>query len=92
MEDGFAGALLGTGVGDALGAYFEGWRFSSTIKLSPDKIESRYLGVYTDDTEMMIILAECIIREKRLNASIFVKELAARFNPKRVMAMEPRPF
>lgn len=83
MEDKFIGALLGTGVGDALGAYFEGCRFSSTIKLSIDKMESRYLGVYTDDTEMMIILAESIIKEKRLKASFFVKELAAKFNPRR---------
>ncbi len=83
MEDKFTGALLGTGVGDALGAYFEGWRFSSTVKLSVDKIESRYLGVYTDDTEMTIILAESIIKEKRLNASLFVKELATKFNPRR---------
>ncbi|RLE73003.1 MAG: hypothetical protein DRJ37_01470 [Thermoprotei archaeon] len=83
MLDRFMGAMLGASIGDALGAYFEGWRFSSTIKLSADKIESKYLGVYTDDTEMTIILAESIIKEKRLKASLFVRELAAKFNPRR---------
>jgi len=75
--------LLGTGVGDALGERFEGWSTRSTVRLSRDDILAKYRGVYTDDTEMMIILAETILGEGRLNATVFVKELAAKFNPRR---------
>jgi len=83
IRDKFVGALVGTGVGDALGSHFEGWSFSSTIELSLEDILSRYSGIYTDDTEMMIVLAESIVKEKGLKASTFIKELAARFNPGR---------
>ena len=70
-------------MGDALGERFEGWSTRSTVRLSRDDILAKYRGVYTDDTEMMIILAETILSEGRLNATVFVKELAARFNPGR---------
>ncbi len=59
----FLGALIGTGVGDALGASFEGRR-----KVKPEEIEqvakTRRLLIYTDDTHMMIGVAESLIRAR----------------------------
>jgi len=59
----FLGALVGTGVGDALGAPFEGW-----LKVKPEEIEeaakTRKVLTYTDDTHMMIGVAESLIRAR----------------------------
>jgi poly(ADP-ribose) glycohydrolase ARH3 len=59
----FLGSLLGTAVGDALGAPFEGW-----YRVGLEEIESvterRDILVYTDDTHMMIGVAESLIRCK----------------------------
>lgn len=55
----FTGALVGTAVGDGLGAGFEGW-----VAVSGDEIrsegEARALLRYTDDTHMMIGVAESL--------------------------------
>jgi len=63
LKSKFLGALIGTGVGDALGAPFEGW---SKVKL--EKIEEvakrREVLTYTDDTHMMIGVAESLIRTR----------------------------
>ena len=56
LREKFAGSMLGTAVGDALGAPTEGWgRFAGRRMIS---------GRYTDDTHMMIGVAESLI-EKR---------------------------
>ncbi len=59
----FSGSLLGTAVGDALGAPFEGW-----YRVGLEEIESvterRDILVYTDDTHMMFGVAESLIRCK----------------------------
>lgn len=59
IGDVFAGAALGTLVGDAFGAQVEGW--------DPERIEREYGilskpigGIYTDDTQMMIGLMEAL--------------------------------
>lgn len=56
----FLGSLIGTGVGDALGAFYEGCH-----RVQPEEIEfmaSRQgLLTYTDDTHMMIGMAESLI-------------------------------
>lgn len=61
LESKFVGALVGTGVGDALGAPFEGWR-----RVKPEEIEAvaerETLLTYTDDTHMMMGVAESLIR------------------------------
>jgi len=55
------GALLGTGVGDALGAPFEGHR---QVKLEEieEVAKRRKVLTYTDDTHMMIGVAESLVR------------------------------
>ena len=57
LKSKFLGSLIGTGVGDAVGAGFEGWRMvgPEVIKAAADK--QRVL-TYTDDTHMMIGIAE----------------------------------
>jgi len=61
LKSKFLGALIGTGVGDALGAGFEGW-----YQARPEEIEAvakaRKVLTYTDDTHMMIGVAESLIR------------------------------
>ena len=61
LKSKFLGALIGTGVGDALGAPFEGW---SKVKLEKieEVAERREVLTYTDDTHMMIGAAESLIR------------------------------
>ena len=61
LKSKFLGALVGTGVGDALGAPFEGW-----YEIEPQEIEAvaerRGILTYTDDTHMMIGVAESLIK------------------------------
>ena len=88
VADRFTGSLLGLAVGDALGAPYEGlpcreifFRFGT-----PDVLVKNPSGdtlYYTDDTEMMIgvaeTLAECgTIREERL-----VRAFAENYHPER---------
>jgi len=57
----FLGALVGTGLGDALGAPFEGRR-----EVKPQDVErlaeAREVLTYTDDTHMMVGVAESLVR------------------------------
>jgi len=63
LKSKFLGALVGTGVGDAVGAPFEG-----RYQVKPEEVEAiaEKLGglTYTDDTHMMIGIAESLIRSK----------------------------
>ena len=59
----FLGALIGTGVGDALGAPFEGWYTAEPEEIKA-QAEKRKILNYTDDTHMMIGVAESLIRNK----------------------------
>jgi poly(ADP-ribose) glycohydrolase ARH3 len=61
------GALLGTFVGDALGMPFEGLP-SASIPRHVEMTEARLgRGTYTDDTQMMIALAESLIARGRVD-------------------------
>lgn len=66
LQDKFCGALLGTHVGDALGMPVEGASAASIKKHYGEvreMLEARLgKGTYTDDTEMMIALAESLLR------------------------------
>ena len=58
----FVGSLVGSAVGDALGSSFEG------LWISEAKIE-RFSGRWTDDTHMMIGVAESLIANKGFDGS-----------------------
>ncbi len=66
LKSKFLGSLVGTGVGDAMGAPFEGWH-----GVNPEEVqaivERRKVLTYTDDTHMMIGVAESLIRSKGFN-------------------------
>ena len=66
----FVGCLIGSAVGDALGSSFEG-SWSSEAKIE------RFSGRWTDDTHMMIGVAESLIANKGFDGShmteIFMK-------------------
>ena len=61
LKSKFLGALVGTGVGDAVGAPFEG-----RGEVEPEEIEAiaerREVLTYTDDTHMMIGIAESLLK------------------------------
>jgi len=73
----FAGALLGTFVGDALGMPYEGsppFRFDGRMRS----------GSYTDDTEMAVGLAEALIESpERFDPEIAAGRFLANFHPAR---------
>jgi poly(ADP-ribose) glycohydrolase ARH3 len=78
-----AGALLGTFVGDALGMPFEGLP-PAAIPAAPEMVEARLgRGTYTDDTEMMIALAESIIEHGSVDEEGLAKAFLARCDPAR---------
>lgn len=61
LKSKFLGALIGTGVGDALGAPFEGRHRIKTEEIEAIA-EKRKILTYTDDTHMMIGVAESLVR------------------------------
>jgi len=76
LKSKFLGALIGTGVGDALGAPFEGWS-KVTLEKIEEVAERQEVLTYTDDTHMMIGVAESLIRTRGFDgenmAHTFVK-------------------
>ncbi len=69
VADRAGGALFGTFVGDALGMPFEGLPHAS-IPPSVEMIGARRgRGTYTDDTQMMIALAESLIARGRVEVA-----------------------
>ena len=84
----FRGALLGTMVGDALGMPVEGMsnsviraRYDLVTEMLPARLGR---GSYTDDTEMMIGLAEALLETPgRLDAHQVAARFSENFNPDR---------
>ncbi len=74
LKSKFLGALLGTAIGDSLGAPFEG-----SGGVSPEEVartaERQKLLTYTDDTHMTIGIAESLLRMKRFDG----KDMAQTF-------------
>ncbi len=73
LESRFHGCLMGCGVGDALGQPFEG-KFGIHIRDIID-ITKYYQGIYTDDTQLTLAIAESLIRKERFDP----EDLAMRF-------------
>ncbi len=87
-RDRFLGCLLGQAVGDALGAPFEGypadfiyWQYGSIreqlIRLPDGPLR------YTDDTQMMIGVAEDLLNHDEILPATLMERFAARYDPER---------
>jgi len=75
--------LLGTFVGDALGMPFEGVPHR-TIPSAVEMVEARLgRGTYTDDTQMMIALAESLIEQGRIEEERLARAFQAVYDPAR---------
>jgi poly(ADP-ribose) glycohydrolase ARH3 len=84
LKSKFRGALIGTAVGDALGAPLEGWSFEKAQSAYSDTAGWKmYKGRYTDDTEMMIGVAESLIRNKGFNGADMARTFIWNYDVKR---------
>lgn len=70
LKSKFTGALIGSAVGDALGAPVEGYSMEMVSSVySEEKGWKMSYGRYTDDTETMIGVAESLIENKGFNGA-----------------------
>ena len=87
-QDQFTGCLLGLAVGDALGAPFEGlnadniyWGYGTGHALLEVPVgESLF---YTDDTEMMVGVAQTLVDHGQIAEESLCREFAANYHPQR---------
>jgi poly(ADP-ribose) glycohydrolase ARH3 len=83
IEERAVGVLLGTFVGDALGMPFEG-RGADVIPERVEMVDGRApAGTYTDDTQMMIALAESLVRMGRLDGDDLARTFLNAYDPAR---------
>ncbi len=88
LQTAFVGAMLGTMVGDQLGAPFEGWSAVGVAGYLND-LSDNALAVlldrtnYTDDTQMMIGVAETLIDCGRLDTQYLASRFAENYEPHR---------
>jgi poly(ADP-ribose) glycohydrolase ARH3 len=87
-EDRFRGCLLGLAVGDALGAPFEGidgYGIYSAFGPTRKIVERPPVDVltYTDDTQMMIGVAEALLADNAIVEPTLVARFAHHFDPDR---------
>jgi poly(ADP-ribose) glycohydrolase ARH3 len=81
--DAAAGALLGTFVGDALGMPFEGMP-AEAMPTRIEMVEARLgRGTYTDDTQMMIALAESLIERDTVDDEHLARAFLDGYDPRR---------
>lgn len=82
-RDAATGALLGTFVGDALGMPFEG-KPAAAIPARLQMQEARLgRGTYTDDTQMMIALAESLLERGEVDDQHLAQAFLDAFDPAR---------
>jgi poly(ADP-ribose) glycohydrolase ARH3 len=87
LKDKFIGCMLGTHVGDALGMPVEGYEYK-TIEEQYGKLREMLdarmgEGTYTDDTEMMIGIAESLVECKGFNGMDMADRFVKLYNPER---------
>lgn len=91
VESRFTGALLGTFAGDALGLPYEGrhWEWIAGRVGEPrEMMKTRYgLGVYTDDTQMMIGVAESLVACGGFDGADMARRFVENFDPMRGYGM-----
>ncbi len=88
LRDRFLGSLLGLAVGDSLGAPYEGLPATDIFHQfgPPDVVASNPSGetlYYTDDTQMMIGVAETLIDHGRIEQATLAQAFAANYHPDR---------
>ncbi|MHA1606612.1 MAG: ADP-ribosylglycohydrolase family protein [Candidatus Freyarchaeota archaeon] len=79
LKSKFRGSMLGTGVGDALGRPLEGRAFPCLASGQLPVFDGRY----TDDTEMMIGVAESLIEKEGFDGEHMVKVFMRNYDPTR---------
>lgn len=87
LKDKFIGCMLGTHVGDALGMPVEGYDYK-TIEVKYGEIREMLdarmgAGTYTDDTEMMIGIAESMVECKGFNGRDMADRFVKLYDPER---------
>jgi len=87
-EGRFVGCLLGLAVGDALGAPFEG--LTGTLIYDLRGLPEQFLNApskeplyYTDDTEMMIGVAETLVECGEIDETVLMRRFAENYHPER---------
>jgi poly(ADP-ribose) glycohydrolase ARH3 len=83
LIDASAGALLGTFVGDALGMPFEGTAPRQAVAAIEFEDARLGRGTYTDDTQMMIALAESLVEHGRVVDEDLAQRFLAHHQPER---------
>ncbi len=75
LSDRFRGALVGTAVGDALGAHFEGWPLVPDDELAATESAAGEWA-FTDDTHMTLVLARSLVTHGALVPEALAREFA----------------
>lgn len=88
LRERFLGSLLGLAVGDGLGAPYEGLPATDIFHRfgPPDVVASNPSGetlYYTDDTQMMIGVAETLVGHGRIERDALAQAFAANYHPDR---------
>jgi len=84
LKSKFTGALIGSAVGDALGAPLEGWSVEMVSSMYGEgKGWKMIYGRYTDDTEMMIGVAESLIEHKGFNGADMARTFIQNYDARR---------
>lgn len=86
----FLGSLIGTGVGDALGAGLEGRRRVDQAEVQA-VAERRGALIYTDDTHMMIGIAESLIAKKGFDGEHMTRRFMENYSREPYRGYGPGP-
>jgi poly(ADP-ribose) glycohydrolase ARH3 len=88
LEDRFVGCLVGLAIGDALGAPYEGltsedifFRFGEPTHIATNPDNDTLF--YTDDTEMMLGVAETLIEEGEIREETLMANFVKNYHPER---------
>jgi len=90
LKSKFLGALIGTGIGDSLGAPFEG-RFGVELQAIRVMGERWEVLTYTDDTHMMIGIAESLIRSNGFDGEDMARTFVQNFELEPFRGYGPGP-